>query len=496
MSRNKDTCDSCGGRAINGDCIDRDCSAYVEKNVVLSEQELQQITAALSNDGKCFFYDPEKAMVFINNRESLSVPVFKAQSLTLDFFCDRIKQATGCVDKKVTRGVLRQLLHYAASLDKDNRLLPVVNTMGACPILQPGEDKWTRPWFPDFDQDTKARYMKLGDVWMYYRGAPIKPKATGALDEFLATVRCADDENRQTLKEWLIGALLPNWYQPGGAPALLLCATDRRTGKTETAKALGYLLGGYTSVEWGSNSNLDYLRRRIMDDRNRTLIIDNLAPSGQRMGMTHFASLAELITSTNLAVIKMHNSQGEVVKPNYATFIITANTPLLTPELVDRCSVVTLSNRVPRRTHWLEDAKRDAPVILADALAYIMDNWDRDVDTWNSLEFEANRFDSWAESVARVTGVVPQAQRGEIALIQPMDWLLDQLWENTSVKRYTFDMILDMLTDRRILQQYSAVLGQEKVTREGFIETLNTVCKDFNYVEDDKGQAWVEVRDP
>lgn len=488
MGRAKDKarCGQCGHDLIKGRCRNQECDAHVSGGSGVDRDTLLHILAAMAKDGTCYYHAPSESVVLAGVRADQVISCNAPTQMALQFLLDRVIDITGRPDREITPALGRRLLTTARELDEESAILPYVTSVGRWPVLQYGEMKWDRPCWPDISKSSRLRYLQKG---YFYKGPVVVPKQTGAFERWLATVRCVDDENRQTLREWLLGTILVNWFDPGSAPALLLCATKSGIGKTETAKAIGALLGGFVEVDWTHVPTADSLHRRIMADCNRMVLIDNLSPKTTSRSLMDFSELASLITRGALSVKTLFKTTGNTAQPNVYSYVITANLPLLTPELLNRCAVVTLGDSVERVPGWLQGTVARRDQIMADMLHIAISNW-------NAPEqrlIDDIRYDSWARAVGCVTGQEPKLQRGRSALIQPWDWLISRLWVNPMSTREPLVDLLMYLRDPKVQGRYQAVLAQEEPTYEVVKQKLMWTTRDY-YLETVDGKDFVVRR--
>lgn len=486
MGREKKHCDECGQELIRNRCCNKDCGHYDPPKGGLDDAELEHIVASMSLAGNCYYFKPDESLVFTGVRATQRISVTGPSQMGLQFLLDRVVDITGRPDREINPTLGRRLLRMIHDLPKDNPALPWVESVGNWPVLQQGESEWARPHWPEINKSDRLRYLQAG---YYYTGPAVVPERSGAFDEWLSSTRCADGENRQTLKEWLLGTMLVRWYLPGSAPALLLCATQSGIGKTETAKAIGALLGGFIEINWNHAPGEEALHRRIMAAGNRMVLVDNLSPKSTSRSMLDFGELAALFTRGELTVKTLYNTTGSTGQKNYYSYVLTANVPLLTPELLNRCAVVTLSDAQPRTPGWLQWSIGQRERIMADMLATIIEDW---TEPAAALE-EDLRWDTWGRAITCVTGQEPKLQRGHSALIQPFDWLLTRLWINPMSNKERLVDILAYLNDPKIQSRYQSILGQDEPTYEAVKIKLQRVTKDYA-LEVIDGAEWVVRR--
>ena len=174
----------------------------------------------------------------------------------------------------------------------------------------------------------------LQDV-VYVNPAPA-PAKTGALDELVDLFSPHTPADRRLLKALF---LTPFWGGPPGKRPLFAVTTadtgadrhrGRGSGKSTVAHVAGRLAGGYLSVS----------RRQ---DRDR-LVSDLLSPQGpaarvvlmDNVKALKFSSedLEAMVTATTIDGHVMYGGHGS--RPNYMTYILTANEPSLSTDFASR----------------------------------------------------------------------------------------------------------------------------------------------------------------
>jgi hypothetical protein len=138
-------------------------------------------------------------------------------------------------------------------------------------------------------------------------------------------------------------------------------------GKTETAKLFCSLWGG--SVELNDNDSWDKIQKALMNDDQigrRCILIDNI-----KTHLSH-SGLESLITTSEASGHVMYVGYRKV--PNYFTIYLTANTPRLSRDLVDRAVMAQIGPH-SHASHWKDWAvsfiKHKQKTFIATCLARI-----------------------------------------------------------------------------------------------------------------------------
>lgn len=300
--------------------------------------------------------------------------------------------------------------------------VPDVSLVTTFPYFTLIDDKLA---FPVIDEGRPgSRIVPWAEDAYYYNGPPFTIQSHGGLfEKFLASTRCVDDENRAALRAWCYGTTMRLLVPAGRAPALLLAATDNGVGKTTTAVLLAKLFGGYTEASPYMLTDDEGANRQLMDPFLRCVLCDNIrARAGQPYDDSR---LAKIITREVLSVRLMYHSVGRVSKPNYLSFLLTANQPMFSYELFTRTTPVTLSIDVPIQAGWESYWHGKRQELLEDLLWEVQQGWAK-----GQMPPPPNnyRFPDWYMFVARALSgnghpypLVPK----QTVLLSPTDVVLD-----------------------------------------------------------------------
>jgi hypothetical protein len=156
----------------------------------------------------------------------------------------------------------------------------------------------------------------------------------GALADLRVHLNAETELDRDLL---MAAAITPGWGgEPGCRPAFMLTSRHGRgVGKTETARLFAALWGG--PVELNEREDWPTMAKAIMNDKDagrRCILIDNIK---RHLGS---GGLESLITADEVSGHLMF--VGYRKKPNFYVTYMTANTPRLSFDLIDRSVVIEI----------------------------------------------------------------------------------------------------------------------------------------------------------
>lgn len=236
---------------------------------------------------------------------------------------------------------------------------------------------------------------------LYY--LPIElPDPTGScLQEFISRLNPATDIDRQLM---IAAMMTPGWGGPPGARPVFVFSSDygQGSGKTETAKAIGRIWGGASTLDY--EDNWQNISKRIMssdDWLSRVFLFDNVK------GKFGGAAIEAAVTSENLTGHKMF--VGTVKRPNDATFIVTFNLPEMSRDLAERAVVIKLGPpKAGDFVEWSQDFIRENKLqLIADLLDLLKAPVQGTIDRTNR--------DRWAAWQRDVLARVPNSNPDELA---------------------------------------------------------------------------------
>ena len=218
---------------------------------------------------------------------------------------------------------------------------------------------------------------------IYYMDIDLPPPDMTAIKEFSDHFNADSEEDRFLA---CAAAITPGWGGPAGCRPAFIFTSEHGygVGKTETAKLICSLWGG--AVELNEKDSWDKIQRAMMNDDiigRRCMLLDNL-----KSHMNH-GGLESLITSSDVSGHVMYH--GYRKRPNFYTVFMTANTPQLSRDLIDRCVMIRLGKH-QHNADWKEWAiyfhqeRRDQ--FVSDALGLLMGE--------GKCEIPHHQLDRWA----------------------------------------------------------------------------------------------------
>lgn len=309
-------------------------------------------------------------------------------------------------------------------------MFPRVDTAGDKPqlYLDPETDQLIWPFTHD---SPRSRLYDNGQFGLLYEGPIFVPRRTGAFEEFLATLRCSDDEDRLSIKQWMLGGLGQPLIPPGQIPLLLLCSDNFGAGKSSTMRMLAHYLGGFVELTWNQHIRPADVSRQIMDYRNRLVILDNVEPDD---GSPVFSSphLAGAVTAQQISVKTLYKTLGNTTVPNRLLWAATANNPQFASELLNRSTVATLSVERDQHPGWITHWQGRRQEVVEDMLQLAMDNWALGP---MPPPRKPCRFLEWQRVVQRMSREEPVIIPSTSIVSSPLVALLDDYWAGHSPGR-------------------------------------------------------------
>lgn len=404
-----------------------------------------------------------------------------------ELLCEYVRDLSGMALKQWGKNDAQRFLFDIYR--KEPAVLPKINHIGDKPQLflhENGELIWP------FTTDTlPGRMWEYGSEGLFYTGPILRPRPTGAFEQFLAECRCEHSEDRDVLRQWMRTAVCPSLLTPGQFPLLLLCARGHGAGKSTTADVIGMLLGGALSVYWKDQYTIDDLNRQLMDPQNRLLIIDNIRPAPGQL-VFDSSMLAHFITQKELTVKQLYHSTGAVRVPARYQFIGTANHPQFSGELLSRCTVCTLTSVDESKTHrWMQTWTERRVELLEDLLFTTMENWKK--GPLGPLA-ERYRFEDWQELAQRLDQQQPVVIPRTSMARSPLELMLIELWEQFRYPdRVQWEKIEAFL---RNAQTGTAAVVKNQLANDWreITNDLYSYHSQFCGVLDESGQRWIYRR--
>jgi hypothetical protein len=189
------------------------------------------------------------------------------------------------------------------------------------------------------------------DTGVYYAGPPIKPvDSTRRIDELLSGFCWETEADRTNYIAMMLTTVLINKFTGHGAkPSALITANQPQLGKSKLASILSLLREGrkVRTMSYTPDDDLFENRLGAMVKRGATTIVVDNARSTREIAS---ATLERSITDEVLCYRLLGKSEL-IEAPNRHLFVITANSPEISQDLIKRS--------VPVRLYLEGDDKRD-----------------------------------------------------------------------------------------------------------------------------------------
>lgn len=328
-------------------------------------------------------------------------------------------------------------------------------------------------WKEDLAAPLRSRYHEAAKY--LYLGEPIVPRRTGVFDEWLESFRAATPEDREVLRAWCVGLLLQGVLDPGGCPALLLVSNENGAGKTASAAMIADIFGGDAADNLllvphkpGANSE-GRMCRQIVGSTTRFVLVDNLTPRRNQQVFSS-STLASLITQPVIGMQALYRA-GSQTRVNRLSFIMTSNTPCLSPEVLSRCLVVTISSCVGGDNAWRSTWVSRKRAILEDAIAYCLEGW---AENEYAAVPPTYRFPGWYRVVGRVLGRQPLLRGARPAVTPVHDLLVSSVWSWAQGEKVaTSQAVTEVVSALRRLIHPELRGFAEQMTEEQFIAGIS-----------------------
>jgi hypothetical protein len=423
------------------------------------------------------YYDlPCRAMVIPGDDLHNPFLVTLTDKQSLRFFAMYVWQHTGLSPKSFN---IDDALQFILQLYKVwPPEMPKVLFMGNRPQLF--KNSKGELYFPTIDSP-RSRLVPVNQTvssahYMKYTGPPLVPRDHGGLfEKFLATLKCADEDNRAVFRTFFYGAMIAGLVPPGHYPALLIAADDHSAGKTTTADMIAHILGGGLPIVWEAVSGEEDLNRRAMDPSYACIIIDNLRNKGGKLIDDSY--LASLITTKLLTVKALYQATGSVKLPNYLKIIMTANQPLFASELLSRVLVGTLLRDAEGSDGWVDDWEPRRVELLEDLMWHVQQNWKKGPYKCPC----GTRFDTWHALTARALQAPPMLIPKVTAVTSPLELALDLVWPGD--ERVVSLALIERLIKESTVGVVQNIARQRNWTQEALVEDLTRYIRKYK-VED------------
>jgi len=358
--------------------------------------------------------------------------------------------------------------------------IPTIAWAGDYPILQHSRET-DLLYFPSIISDS-SRVMGT----FLYTGAPVTATDhNGLFDQWLATFRCATPGDREVLRAWCIGAMCQSMIPNGGVPGLLIVAHDNGAGKTASADMLAAIFGGSLNVYWASE-NEEAFTRKVLGGRKRLVLIDNLVAEGNTRTVNS-STLASLMTRAELTVKRLFVSAGTATCDNRFLYLLTANAPMMSPELLSRVIVLSLDKQVTSSPDWIKTWAKQRIALLEDLMWYCTTRWR---DGPGPATEVTSRFPLWDMVVARVSRRVPTLRGTRPAIVSCYSWVASQALLAGHVSGVPISVVLKIMrSDRRAAT--ASLLQQQTLSEDMLEKELRTM--DEVEVYDKGGVPWARL---
>jgi hypothetical protein len=351
-----------------------------------------------------------------------------------------------------TRSARELLMHF-----NKHDILPKIEASGTYPLLVANDDG--KLVFP-FNGSARSRYYRN----YYYNGPPLTPQMHGGVfDRWIQSFRCKTDNDYEVLRTWVLSLFLQLEVNWGRYPALLLVAAEgSNVGKTESAVMLSRILGPLLPIYW-KNDKMPDLDRCLIEGDNRFLLIDNLVAGSS--GVIEDGRMSEYLTKSMLNTKRLYGG-GSVKVPKTNVDILTANSPILAPDLLERVLCVGLSAARPKDARWLDRWGELRNSILEEGMAIVIKNSKKRVDAKPDDDF---RHSQWYTQAAMAVGKAPVIYPADAPVGSPVDLILDRAMPEDQTRVSMEDAVEVLSTSpRRIARSFRDQVGTvtEKIVRK------------------------------
>ena len=420
MYSKKYNCPVCGEELVKLKCENPDCSfaGLTPDQVGDSSDDLtEKVIGGLVQKGDCYINRTAGTLEVEGKNYKQSFSLNGPARNQIDFFHAYLLDRFSLRSKEWTANRTRELLSKLR--DSDN--FPVVDFSGDSPLLIEEDGELVFP----VTEHRSSRFIQTTLGVYYYTGPVYKPRRHKDISEkWLDSFRFVSEDDKQILKQWIVGALLQDCYTAGGAPALMFVGREGcNIGKSESAKMVGLIFGDVASMTWETkedkNRNID---RELLGGNHKFLLIDNLAQ--KNIPVIDEPKLAAYLTRAKLSTKRLYGS-GQLQAPKVILDIITANSPIISPELLSRVVCVGLTNKKPKTVNWVEKWKKNKQKIIEEFMFDAMLNWANNRAKTAPDDF---RFTGWYAAVSRAIGRRLTLYPAESCVGSPLDLMLESVF--------------------------------------------------------------------
>jgi hypothetical protein len=320
---------------VRGDLRDRALakppSAEVDGDVVTIapstpvRQTMQQITTRLLATGNCYQRVGQTVLIEAEEIE----PLLTASELAgqMNALCEFLYiEQRGVAYRPLSTSLANTWLNQPAQ----RKQIPIISVFTRSPV-------YTEDW-----RLVASGYDAASKI--YYAGEPIEPRMTTEhLDRLLKEFCFRSPADRTNYIGILLTIFLVSRFI-GSKPALLLNGNQPNLGKSMLAQLISILRDGRATETATYNPNDEEFEKRLgalVRDGVTTLIIDNAKAKGPRSSLIESACLERSITDSILSY-RLLGTSSTIRAENSHIFVITANAPEVSTDLVSRSVVVNM----------------------------------------------------------------------------------------------------------------------------------------------------------
>ncbi|NUQ35811.1 MAG: hypothetical protein HUU29_12825 [Planctomycetaceae bacterium] len=318
---------------------------------------------------------------------------------------------------------------------------------------------------PDFCLYNKRGYYKKDKVLVV--GAPVTARSgTEYLDDLLSEVAFRDAASRANFVGALIGSLLYNAI--GTSPIMTITANHPGVGKTLIANLFAAIIDGgdLLSISYSANDReVEKGIGSVLKTMSRVLAVDNAKPDGSGL----ISSQAfERMSSARYVVTRLLGYSQLIERPNDILWILTANSPRLSTDLVERSVFIQLEfNGDPSTRRFKYDD------LFARALAVrsevrgetigMVENWKAKGCPLSSV---THRYGTWAKLVGGILEAngykdfLANDLSAQVEINSELNELLDVLTVFNGKNSFTVSELLTEVEARKLLPALRAISTQ------------------------------------
>lgn len=456
MARSILVCPSCkeplkGSRCENPLCDVEDVSALFGSS---DGTDPESVARGLAGTGRVFYNVSSEALVLRGDLSTpcISIPLGDPEGRGQSAITLFIQKTLGLSPKQYDDRKTREFVFRVHQVGPSP--IPTVAGVNDYPMLMLHRDTDSL-YFPDITTDL-GRMM--GDD--LYTGPPLHPRDYGGLFEgWLETFRCASTEDRDVLRGWCLGALMQRLVPPGGFPGLLIAAHNNGAGKTASAEMLAAVLGRALNVYWPSIVDEEAFMRKVVSNQCRIVLVDNMTPEGDRR-IIDASNLASIITRARFVVKRLYASTGSVSSENRNLYVLTANQPSLTPELMSRVVVLSLDKTTAFSSDWIKIWSARRVELLEDMMHLCITKWKEGPTDIVDRQY---RFPEWSAAVSRVLRRAPTLRSPRPAVVSSYSWALEYMLGLQGLTEEPLEAMVRRLRDCRN-GRVRALVQQQQVT--------------------------------